>query len=139
MRLTQGTFSYLPDLDDAQIRAQVAYCLEQGWAISIEHTDDPHPRNTYWEMAGPPMFDLQDAIGVMLALAEARATFPDRYIRLNAFDATRGVETVRLSFIINRPTREPGFRLIRQERTGRSITYTIASYAVDAPAGERYR
>ncbi len=139
MRLTQGTFSYLPDLDDAQIRAQVSYCLDHGWAISIEHTDDPHPRNTYWEMDGPPLFDLQDAAGVMLALAEAWATFPDHYIRVNAFDATRGVETVRLSFIVNRPRREPGFRLVRQEGAGRSIRYTIASYAVDAPAGERYR
>ncbi len=29
MRLTQGTFSFLPDLTDEQIRSQVEYCLEQ--------------------------------------------------------------------------------------------------------------
>ena len=52
MRLTQGTFSFLPDLTDAQIRAQVEYCLGKGWAVSIEYTDDPHPRNVYWEMSG---------------------------------------------------------------------------------------
>ncbi|MEO8438395.1 MAG: ribulose bisphosphate carboxylase small subunit, partial [Chloroflexota bacterium] len=45
MRLTQGTFSFLPDLTSDQIRAQIEYCLEQGWAMSIEYTDDPHPRN----------------------------------------------------------------------------------------------
>ncbi len=39
MRLTQGTFSFLPDLTDDQIRAQVEYCLSQGWALSIEYTD----------------------------------------------------------------------------------------------------
>ena len=139
MRLTQGTFSYLPDLDDEQIRAQVEYCLEQGWAMSLEHTDDPHPRNTFWEMYGPPMFDLRDGAGLMTELAEARTTFPDRYIRLNAFDSTRGMETVRLSFLVNRPRHEPGFRLDRQEAAGRTIRYTIHAYAVDAAEGERYR
>lgn len=139
MRLTQGTFSFLPDLDDIQIEAQVGYCLGQGWAMSIEHTDDPHPRNTYWEMFGPPMFDQRDPAGVMTALSEARATFAGRYIRLNAFDATRGTETVRLSFIVGRPAREPGFRLERQEAAGRAIRYTLHAYATDAPPGERYR
>jgi ribulose-bisphosphate carboxylase small chain len=138
MRLTQGTFSYLPDLTDDQVRAQVEYCLEQGWAMSIEHTDDAHPRNTYWEMYGPPMFDLRDAAGVMSDLAEARATFPERYIRLNAFDAMRGVESLRLSFIVNRPSREPGFGLERQEGPGRTIRYTVRAYATDRPEGERY-
>src|SRR5690606_12716503 len=40
MRLTQGTFSFLPDLTDEQITAQIEYCLKQGWAVSIEYTDD---------------------------------------------------------------------------------------------------
>ena len=43
MRVTQGTFSFLPDLTDEQIRAQVAYCMKKGWAVNIEYTDDPHP------------------------------------------------------------------------------------------------
>ncbi len=44
--------------------AQVQYCLGKGWAVNIEFTDDPHPRNTYWDMWGLPMFDLRDAAGV---------------------------------------------------------------------------
>ena len=60
MRLTQGTFSFLPDLTDEQIRKQVEYALEKRWALGVEFTDDPHPRNTYWEMWGQPMFDLRD-------------------------------------------------------------------------------
>ena len=48
MRLTQGAFSYLPDLTDEQIKKQVQYCIKKGWAINIEWTDDPHPRNIYW-------------------------------------------------------------------------------------------
>ena len=46
MRITQGCFSFLPDLTDEQISAQVQYCLDKGWAVNIEFTDDPHPRNT---------------------------------------------------------------------------------------------
>jgi ribulose-bisphosphate carboxylase small chain len=139
MRITQGTFSFLPELSDDQIRAQIEYCLAQGWALSIEYTDDPHPRNTYWEMFGMPMFDLHDAAGVIMELESARNTFPDHYIKVNAFDSTQGVESVRLSFIVNRPEREPGFALGREEAEGRAIRYTIRSYAVDRPEGERYR
>jgi ribulose-bisphosphate carboxylase small chain len=138
MRLTQGTFSFLPDLSDVQIMAQIDYCLANGWALSIEHTDDPHPRNTYWEMFGQPLFDLHDAGGVVAAVGDARRMFPDRYIKLNAFDSTRGVESIRLSFIVQRPRLEPGFALVRNEAAGRQIHYTIHSYATDRPEGERY-
>ena len=139
MRLTQGTFSYLPDLTDEQIRSQVEHCLRNGWSISIESTDDPHPRNTYWEMVGQPLFDLSDPAPVMAALDDARRAHPDRYVKLNAFDATRGVESVRLSFIVNRPASEPGFSLVRSEGPGRVIRYTVRSHAADRPPGERYR
>jgi len=90
-------------------------------------------------MLGQPMFDLSDAATVMTALDDARRTYPDRYVKLNAFDATRGVESVRLSFIVNRPTNEPGFALERAEGPGRVIRYTTRSYATDRPPGERYR
>lgn len=139
MRITQGTFSFLPDLSDDQIRSQIEYCLTQGWALSLEYTDDPHPRNTYWEMFGMPMFDLHDAAGVIMELDHARKTFPDHYIKVNAFDSSQGVESVRLSFIVNRPRHEPGFALIREEAAGRAIRYTVRSYAADKPEGERYR
>lgn len=138
MRLTQGAFSYLPDLTDEEIRLQAQYCIDKGWAISLEHTDDPHPRNTYWEMWGNPMFDNPDAAAVLFELNECRKQFGDRYIRLIAFDASPGWESIRLSFIVNRPKSEPGFRLTRQETKGRSMHYTITPYALDRPEGERY-
>jgi ribulose-bisphosphate carboxylase small chain len=138
MRLTQGTFSYLPDLTDAQISKQVEYALSKGWALGIEYTDDPHPRNTYWEMWGLPMFDLHDAAGVMQELNACRKAHPQEYVRINAFDATHGWETVRLSFIVHRPSEEPGFRLERSEERGRTIRYTLHSYATDKPPGRRY-
>jgi len=138
MRITQGTFSFLPDLTDAQINAQIEYALDRGWAISVEHTDDPHPRNTYWEIWGMPMFDLGDAAGAIAEVQACRRAFPDHYIKLNAFDSSRGWETVRLSFIVQRPDEEPGFGLERQEVAGRSIRYTTRSYAAERPSGERY-
>ena len=138
MRLTQGTFSFLPDLTDEQIARQVAYALEQGWALGIEYTDDPHPRNTYWEMWGQPMFDLRDAAGVMQELRACREHNREIYIRINAFDSQRNFETVRLSFIVQRPGVEPGFRLQRTEGPGRTIQYSVHSYATDRPAGDRY-
>jgi ribulose-bisphosphate carboxylase small chain len=125
MRITQGTFSYLPDLSDDEIAAQVQYCLDHEWPISIEYTDDPHPRNVLWEMWGLPMFDLQDPAGVLLEVNACRLTYPDHYIRINGYDRSYGRQTVALSFIVNRPGHEPGFRLQRQEAADRQIRYTI--------------
>ena len=139
MRLTQGTFSFLPDLTDEQITTQIQYCLDNGWAVNLEYTDDPHPRNTYWEMWGIPMFDVPDAAGVMMELHACRKAHAGKhYIRLSAFDATHGWESLRTSFIVSRPEHEPGFALERSEREGRHIGYTTRSYAVNRPEGERY-
>lgn len=138
MRITQGAFSFLPDLSDEQITAQVQYCIDNGWAVNIEYTDDPHPRNTYWEMWGHPMFDIPDAAGVMLELAECRKVYGNQYIRLSAFDDTHGWESIRLSFIVNRPADEPGLTLERQEMGGRAVRYTTRAYAVNRPEGQRY-
>ena len=137
-RLTQGQFSFLPDLTDKQITAQIEYALSKNWALGVEYTDDPHPRNTYWEMYGNPMFDLKDASAILTEVNACRKTFPNHYIRVTAFDATQGVESVQMSYIVNRPKKEPGFGLTRQEIGGRQIQYTVHSYATDKPEGERY-
>ena len=139
MRLTQGTFSFLPDLTADQIRKQVDYCMKQGWAVNVEYTDDPHPRNPYWEMWGLPMFDLKDPAGVMHEIEECRKIFGNCYIRVSAFDPSPGWESLRLSFIVNRPPEEPGFFLDRTEAEGRHIAYTVRPYAAATrPMGERY-
>ena len=138
MRITQGTFSYLPDLTDEQIQAQVQYCLDNGWAISIEHTDDAHPRNVYWDMYGLPMFDLKDPAAIMLEINECRKTFPNHYIKVSGYDSRYTRQTTALSFLVNRPSEEPGFRLDRQEFADRQIKYTVHPYATEQPAGQRY-
>lgn len=139
MRLTQGQFSFLPDLTDDEIKLQGAYALQQGWSLAIEFTDDPHPRNTYWEMWGTPMFDLKDPAGLLFEVNECRKAHADKYIKVLAFDSKKGFESIRMSFLVNHPTEEPGFDLVRSEGSGRKISYTLRSYAAEHPAGERYR
>jgi ribulose-bisphosphate carboxylase small chain len=139
VRLTQGAFSFLPDLTDEQIKLQVDYCISQGWSINIEWTDDPHPRNVYWELWGLPLFDIKDPAAVMYELAECRKANTTGYIKMNGFDASIGTESCVMSFIVQRPTYEPGFYLSRQEHSGRMIRYTINSYSTQGkPSGERY-
>jgi ribulose-bisphosphate carboxylase small chain len=138
MRLTQGTFSYLPDLSDDEIRAQIQYCLDHEWPVSVEYSDDPHPRNIYWTMWAQPMFDIRDAVAVMGEIQSCRAAFPRHYVRVNAYDRRHGRQTTAISFIVNRPANEPGFRVARQEASDRQIRYTLHSYATDHPTGHRY-
>lgn len=139
MRITQGTFSYLPDLTDDEIRAQAQYAIDRRWAVSVQFSDDPHPRNAYWEMWGLPMFDMPDAAAVVYEVNKCREAFPDQYIKVSAYDPSRGRQTTGLEFIVQRPGHEPGFRLERQERSDRRIGYTISSYAAEQPHGDRYR
>ena len=82
MRITQGTFSFLPDLTDAEIAMQIEYGLKKGYAWSVEYTDDPHPRNTYWEMFGMPMFDLKDPAGILMEVNNCRKRTKARMISM---------------------------------------------------------
>jgi ribulose-bisphosphate carboxylase small chain len=139
MKLTQGAFSFLPDLTDEQISKQIQYSIDKSWAVSIEFTDDPHPRNSYWEMWGLPLFDVKDPGAILFELNMCRKAKPNYYVKLACFDNTRGIESCVLSFIVQRPAYEPGFKLTRQEVQGRTMVYTIESYATNAkPEGERY-
>ena len=127
MRITQGTFSFLPDFTDEQIAAQIRYSLDHGWAMSVEHTDDPHPRNQYWEMWGLPMFDLaiDEADVVAREVRACREAHPDCYVKLIAYDATRGRQTTALSFIVGRPAHEQSFRIDRTDSHDRVIRYRL--------------
>ncbi len=139
MKLTQGAFSFLPDLTDEQITKQIQFAIDNSWAISIEYTDDPHPRNAYWEMWGLPLFDIKDPAAILFEVNMARKAKPNFYIKVVCFDNTRGVESCCLAYIVQRPAYEPGFKLVRQEGESRNIRYTLESYATNfKPEGERY-
>jgi ribulose-bisphosphate carboxylase small chain len=140
MRITQGTFSFLEDLTDEQVAAQVRYALERGWAIALEYTDDPHPRNSYWEMWRQPLFDLgpDETDVVMGEVRSCREAFPSHYVKITAYDSSFARQTTALSFIVNRPAVEPGFRVDRTDAHDRVMRYRLHAYAADAPVGRRY-
>lgn len=138
MKITQGTFGCLPDLSDEEIEAQLRYATAKGYAVAIELTDDPDPRNSLWEMWCLPMFDLADPAPALAEVRSCRAAFPSSYVKVNCFDAARGKETIALSFLVQRPESEPGFRLERQIAAGRTTRFTLRSYATDRPHGARY-
>jgi ribulose-bisphosphate carboxylase small chain len=103
VRITQGTFSYLPDLTDEEIGLQLRYAIGHGWAISVESTADPRPGANLWEMWGLPMFGLQDPAAALDEINACRAAYPGRHIRVSAYDARPGRQTTALSFLVNRP------------------------------------
>jgi ribulose-bisphosphate carboxylase small chain len=138
MLLRHGSFSYLPELTDDEIAAQVRYAIAHDWPVSVEHTDDPHPRNVYWEMWGLPLFDLHEPDGVLAQIRECRATFPEHYVRVLAYDARLGRQTTAMQFLVQRPSHEPGFLLTRVEAENRVQRYALTSYATAHPPGERY-
>jgi ribulose-bisphosphate carboxylase small chain len=70
------------------------------------------------------MFDLKDPKGAMMDLDECRKAHGDSYIRINAFDSSRGFETVMMSFIVNRPKEEPKLHMTRTDVVSRSQTYS---------------
>lgn len=140
MRITQGTFSFLPELSDEEIEAQIDYALSNDWAIMVEYTDDPHPRNSFWDMWRQPEFDLQpgEADVAMRDVNACREAYPNHYIKVVAYDSSLGRQTSALSFIVNRPAEEPGFRLERQDKADRQMRYTLHPYAQQDPIGRRY-
>lgn len=134
MRVTQGTFAFLPDLSDEEIAEQVQYCLDNDWPVAVEHTDDPHPRNVYWEMWGLPAFDGRDPGAIMDALAACRRAHPDQYVRVTGYDRSYGRQTTALSFVVARPPVERGFRVERQEVADRQVRYTLHARAAPPSA-----
>jgi ribulose-bisphosphate carboxylase small chain len=129
MRITQGTFSFLPDLTDEQIEAQLKYALSHGWAISIEYCapHEIHPRHAYWEMWGLPVFDtkVEDSENIMREVRAAREAFPEHYVKVIAYDPTRGRQTTALAFIVNRPSVEKPFFLDRTQGPGRTNRFRL--------------
>ena len=74
-----------------------------------------------------------------MEMNECRKTFPNHYIRLMAFDSTRGFESIAMCFIVNRPKDEPGFGLARQEGRGpRRCATRCTATPPTSPKRERY-
>jgi ribulose-bisphosphate carboxylase small chain len=102
VHITQGTFSYLPELDDDEIRAQIQYGIDNGWAVAIEYTDDPHPRNIYWDMWGMPMFDIEDAAAGLHEVNRCREAFSNHYIKVSLYNRKLTKQSIALQFLVLR-------------------------------------
>ena len=141
MRVTQGTFSFLPDLTDEEIEAQIAYALGHGWAILVEHTDDPHPRNTYWDMWGPAALRPRAGRGRHRHARGARVSRgpPEHCTSRSAptTAASAGRRRRSASSSTGPPTSPGSGWSARRRPTGRSAT-RLSAYAADRPRGRRY-
>ena len=98
--ITQGAFSYLPELTDEQIAAQLRYARGHDWSITVERTDDPHPRNALWELWGMPRFEYtpDEVLQDVRAAREAGG-----HVKVVCYDRSLGRQTTALSFIVGRP------------------------------------
>ena len=80
------TFSYLPTMDEDNIRKQVAYIVSQGWNPAIEHIEPANSFDHYWYMWKLPMFGETD-VDTILAEADAcHKAHPDNHVRLVGYD-----------------------------------------------------
>ena len=139
MRITQGLSRSCPTSTTSRSRAQVEYCLRKGWAVSVEFTDDPHPRNTYWEMWGMPMFDLHDAAGVDagdqgLPQGQSGNLCAGQRLRLHARLGNRA----RCRSWCSAPRTSPASGSSGRRRKAAPSVTRCSAYGVDRPAGRRY-
>lgn len=103
MQSRVGSFAYLPTLTDENIREQVRYCGNQGWVCVVEHARDPGPHNSYWDRWGVPILDPGDPEMVLFEIEECRRARPDHFIRITAYESSRGRAAIRHSFLVHRP------------------------------------
>ena len=80
------TFSYLPSMDDAQIREQIGYIVSKGWNPGIEHTEPENAFQNYWYMWKLPLFGETDIDAILAECAACHAAHPKNHVRLLGFD-----------------------------------------------------
>ena len=99
------TFSYLPELTDLEVAAQIRSILAAGLVVALEYTDEPDPYQHYWTLWKLPLFGISDPAVVLDEVEQCRAANPTAYIRLNGYDAARQGQV--LSFVVHRPGAGP--------------------------------
>lgn len=92
-----GTFSYLPPMDEAQIRKQVEWIVKHGWNPAIEHTEPQFAKSNFWYMWKLPMFGETDVDAILAELKACHEANPDNHVRLigyNNFTQSQGANMV---------------------------------------------
>jgi len=95
------TFSYLPELTDDEVAAQIRSILDRGLMVALEYTDEPDPYEHYWTLWKLPLFGVVETAVVLAELEQCRAAHPTSYIRVNGYDAVRQGQV--MSFVVHRP------------------------------------
>lgn len=92
-----GTFSYLPVMDDEQVRKQVQYIVSKGWNPAIEHTEPEYLMSNYWYMWKLPMFGETDVDRVLAEAEACHKANPNNHVRVvgyNNFNQSQGTSMV---------------------------------------------
>ncbi len=141
MRITQGTFSFLPDLTDERDRGAAA--LRPAQRLGDHGRAHRRPASAQLALGdvGPAAVRAGRGRGRDRPARGARRPrgLPARVRQGRRLRPLAGPPDDRPGFIVGRPAFEPGFRLERQEKADRQIRYTLHPYATDVPAGMRYR
>ncbi len=80
------TFSYLPQMNDGQIRQQVEYIVAKGFNPAIEHTEPQNSRSNYWYMWKLPMFGETDVDRILAEADACHKAHPGNHVRLIGYD-----------------------------------------------------
>jgi ribulose-bisphosphate carboxylase small chain len=80
------TFSYLPQLSEEEIRAQVEYIVSKGWNPAVEHTEPENAASSYWYMWKLPMFGETDVDKILAEVEACKKAHPGNHVRLIGYD-----------------------------------------------------
>ncbi|HFB68563.1 MAG TPA: ribulose bisphosphate carboxylase small subunit [Calditrichae bacterium] len=95
------TFSYLPQMSDADIKKQIEYIVKNGWYPGIEYTETPGPENAYWTFWKLPFFNAETPEEVLEEIQECQRNNPNAYIKLTGYDNKRQCQV--FSFVVYKP------------------------------------
>jgi ribulose-bisphosphate carboxylase small chain len=95
------TFSYLPELTDDELAAEIRSIVARGLVVGIEYTATPDPYDHYWALWKLPLFEVDDPATVTRELEDCRRANPEAYVRVNGYDPVRQGQVV--SFVAHRP------------------------------------
>ena len=84
-----GTFSYLPQLTEEELRKQVEYIVARGWNPGIEHTEPENASSNYWYMWKLPMFGETDIDAIFQEVEQCKKANPCNHVRLIGYDNFR--------------------------------------------------
>ena len=80
------TFSYLPAMNDKQIRQQVQFIVDQGYNPGVEHPEVENAMENYWYMWKLPLFGETDVDTILAECKECHDANPDNHVRLIGYD-----------------------------------------------------